>query len=144
MTNINRRFLRNNEDVFVTRADKGHVSVFMDRVDYNRKMSKLLSDESTYCRLDKDPIKKLTSKTNQLIKSWREGGIIDEATYRHLNCTNGNLSRCYGLPKIHKTGAPLRIIVFAVDSSFYDVARWLHDVFQQTIEKPCSHVKDSW
>ncbi|KAL6420616.1 hypothetical protein ACFW04_014645 [Cataglyphis niger] len=111
-----KEFLRNNDDIFVTKADKGHITVVMDKKDYLEKMEYILNDQSTI---------------NLLIKSWRDNGLIDETTYKYLNTTNGNLPRCYGLPKIHKTGFPLRII-------------YIHDILLNSNLQPRSHVKDGW
>ncbi|XP_077264260.1 uncharacterized protein LOC143898565 [Temnothorax americanus] len=103
-----------NNDVFVTKADKGQITVIMDKSDYINRMTELLNDTSTYKKLKKDPIKQVTSKLNQLVtKSWLDNDIIDDQDYRRLRCTNGNLPRCYGLPK-------------------------------ESIPKPRSHIKDSW
>lgn len=107
-------------------------------------MIDLLDDSTTYRRLKKDPINKITSKVHEMIKSWRESDIITESTYKHLNCTNGNLPRCYGQPKVHKTNFPLRIIVSTVGSPLYNLSCFLHDILQASIPKPNSYIKDSW
>ncbi|XP_011859249.1 PREDICTED: uncharacterized protein LOC105556755 [Vollenhovia emeryi] len=116
----------------------------MDKPDYVNQMNELLNDTSTYRKIKKDPINTLTSKINSLVKSWHDNDIIDTQTYRSLNCTNGNLPRCYGLPKIHKNGYPLRIIVSTLGSPLYNIARFLHDILHHSVHKPMSHVKDSW
>lgn len=64
-----KNFLRNNDDVFVTRADKGQITVIMDKNTYLNQMTELLSDITTYKKLKKDSIKSITSKLNQLIKN---------------------------------------------------------------------------
>jgi len=88
-------------------------------------------DYLTYKKLSKDPLRQLTSRINGLTKSWKDLGIIDVGTYRLLNCISDNLSRCYGLPKIHKVGFLLRIIVSSLDSPIYKVARFLHEILIQ-------------
>ncbi|XP_024871861.1 uncharacterized protein LOC112454599, partial [Temnothorax curvispinosus] len=139
-----KKFLRENHDVFVTKADKGQVTVIMDRDEYLTKMTDLLKDESTYKKLKKDPIRQISLKLNELVRSWRDSGIIEDSDYKRLNCTNGNLPRCYGLPKIHKNGFPLRIIVSALGSPLYNVASFLHSILHHSIRPPKSHIKDSW
>jgi len=136
--------LRDNDDLFVTRADKGQVTVVMDKSDYVSKMEVFLGDQFTYRKLNKDPIRKLTNKINTIIKSWRSNDLISETTYKKLNSTNGNLPRCYGLPKIHKAGFPLRIIVSSLGSPLYNVAQYIHDILQISILEPKSHIKDGW
>lgn len=128
----------------VTRADKGQTTVVMDRKVYFEKMELLLNDQSTYKKLKRDPSKMLTKKINELVKSWRNNDLISEMTFRSLNCTNGNLPRCYGLPKIHKDGFPLRIIVSALGSPVYNISSFIHDILHKSIKKPDSYIKDSW
>jgi len=71
-------------------------------------------------------------------------GIIDLSIYKTLNCTNGNLPRCYELPKIHKVDSPLRIIVSTLRSPLYYVSRFLHEILVLPINKPKSSVKNGW
>jgi len=69
-------------------------------------MTNLLNDDSTY-KKNKDPLKKLSRNVNSLVRNWHNSNLIEETTYKQLVCNNGNLPRCYGLPKIHKAGYPL-------------------------------------
>ncbi|XP_071576680.1 uncharacterized protein [Temnothorax nylanderi] len=137
-------FLKNNDDIFVTRADKGQITVVMDKIEYIGRMSDVLNDESTYKKLIKDPIKQLTHKLNQLVKSWLDNDIIDKPTYYRLKCTNGNLPRCYGLPKVHKAGFPLRVIVSAVGNPMYNIASFLNSILHKYTHRSKSYIKDSW
>jgi len=42
-----KKFLKNNQDNFVTKADKGQMTVIMDRAVYNDQMLKILDDANT-------------------------------------------------------------------------------------------------
>jgi len=79
-----------------------------------------------------------------MLKLWLNNKIIDDYTYKSLQCTNGNLPRCYGLPKIHKKGTLLRIVVSSIGSPLYDMARYLHEILSSSVRKPASNIKDSW
>ncbi|KAL6421230.1 hypothetical protein ACFW04_013653 [Cataglyphis niger] len=57
---------------------------------------------------------------------------------------NGNLPRCYGLPKIHKTDFPLRIIVSSLNSPLYNISKYIHDILHNSNLQPKSHIKDGW
>jgi len=108
------------------------------------KWLRCCNDTKTYKPIKTNPLPKMNSKLNNLIKGWFDSKAIDEWTYKCLKCTNGNLPRCYGLPKIHKRDVPLRIVVSSVGSPLYDVANFLHGILNTSIKKPISHVKDSW
>jgi len=139
-----KKFLKNNNDIFVTKADKGQVTVFMDKSEYVNQMEAILSDDSTYKILKNNPLRKITAGLDGLLKMWLKNNIIDGLTYKRLRCTNGSLPRCYGLPKIHKPGYPLRIIVSSLGSPLYEVAKFLNSVLSVSLKKPVSHTKDSW
>jgi len=100
-----RKFLKNNKDILVTTADKGQVTVIMDHSDYILQMSDIFDDDSTYRSVKKNPIRKISRELEGMIKNWLDNKLIDNITYRNLKCTNGNLPRVYGLPKIHVLSA---------------------------------------
>jgi len=135
------KFLKNNDDIFVTKADKSQVTVITDKSTYIDPITKTL--DNTYRQIKNDPLRKTTTRLNNLIQTWRDNEIIDKSTYRGLKCTNGSLPRCYELPKIHKPEFPLRIIVLSVGSLLYNVAKFLHDILSTSIKKPKSHTKDN-
>jgi len=116
----------------------------MDKQTYMEKMNKTLDDDNTYKQIKKDLLRTITNKTNNLLKMWLDNEIIDDSMYKRMKCTNGNLPRCYGLPKVHKKGSLLRIVVSSVGSPLYDVVRFLHEILSNSIKKPNSHIKDSW
>ena len=57
-----RVFLSAHSNIVFTLADKGNVTVAMDRDAYKNKMTALLGDSDTYVSIKKDPTKKLTKK----------------------------------------------------------------------------------
>jgi len=141
--NACKRFLKD-KDELLTKADKGQITVILDKQIYINKMNRILSDDSTYKLIKKDPLRMITNKMNNMLKLWFDNKIIDEYTYKGLKCTNSNVPRCYGLPKIHKESSPLRIVVSSVGNPLYDLARYLHEIFNGSLKKPNSNIKDSW
>jgi len=49
LTKITKKFLFDHPDIVVTKADKGNVTVSLNRTDYLNKMHDLLSDRETFC-----------------------------------------------------------------------------------------------
>ena len=87
--------------------------VVMDRNDYHQKADALL-EESTYRTIPNDPTNKYKTRLIALLKSIKAEGGINETTYKKLYPTGAGSPKFYGLPKIHKTGTPLRPIVSSI------------------------------
>jgi len=142
--NYTTNFSKTNNNVMFTKADKGNTTVAMNVLEYKDKMNILLSDEQTYALIEKDPINKITSNLKVLLKRWKTKGFIEEFVYKRLLTTDGLLSRAYGLPKIHKNGCPLRIIVSSIDSPLHSLSNFLHKILINAVEVPSSHIKNSF
>src|SRR5436190_24309297 len=98
-------------------------------------MSSLLNNTNTYKIVKKDQIKKVISDLHDLLARWKRNNYIPDSLYKRLNCTNGSLPRAYGLPKIHKNGCPLRIIVSTKDTPLHGFAEFLHKIYYKFIAK---------
>lgn len=66
-----RRFMRDNKDILFTRADKGSITVVIDKNDYIKKIGLALGDSNTSTRVKLNPVKKTERDLNSLIKNWR-------------------------------------------------------------------------
>ena len=55
--------LKKDEDIIILEAGKGNTTVIMDRSEYNENLVNVLSDETTYRLLLKDPMKSHQAKT---------------------------------------------------------------------------------
>jgi len=64
-------------------------------------------------------------------------------TYSILNSTNAILPRAYGLPKTHKEGHPLRIIISSSGSPLHNLAEFLHKILVNSLPLASSHIKNS-
>ena len=67
--------------------------------------------------------------------SWKDGksGYINETTYFSLLNTDGNSSRAYGFPKIHKANYPLRSIIPSIDSPTYFLAKCITNILSNSL-----------
>jgi len=63
-----KKFITHNPDVIVTRADKGNITVDLNRMDYNNKMEINLSDNNTYTLVQRNPINKLIEELKRTLK----------------------------------------------------------------------------
>ena len=136
-------FINNNPNIIFTRADKGNVTVALDKDLYMRQMQFLLEDENTYKKL-REILPTSLSMTQDFLKRWKRLDYISESTYKLLNCTEGVLPRAYGLLKIHKPNCPLRIIVSCDNSPLYNLATFLHKIIYNSIPKADSFIANSF
>lgn len=142
--NETRVFLKKQkENIFVTRADKGSVTVVMNRSDYVGKAMNMLADKDTYEECKKDQTITFQNKFLKLIKSWYKDKHIDEPMKKRLICETGTIPKFYALPKIHKKDIPLRPIISAVTSPSYNLSKYYHKVLSNVTGKKTSHIENS-
>ena len=87
------------EDIVVLPADKGNVTVVMDKQEYQENVDQMLQDQGTYKHITRDS-NKAEIELRQNIKS--------QDMKININLSNTRLARFIGYPKIHKNGMPLR------------------------------------
>ena len=63
-----KKFIKQNPDILITRADKGNVTVIIKKSIYLEKTESLFCDEKYYEKITKNPLQSLEKKTNDLIK----------------------------------------------------------------------------
>lgn len=142
--NMCRKFLKNNPNIFFTMADKGNVTVALDREEYVRNVNVLLSDTTTYLVLKRNPLTRLQETIRDLLHRWNNRKYFHR-TYNKffLSQSDTSLPRFYGLPKIHKTGNPLRPIVSAINSPTYFISKVISESRITSLDKPSSYVHNS-
>ena len=86
-------FLQKNSILFITKADKGNVTVMLNRSDYNEKMLQLLNDNSTYKKINYNPLKLIKKDTYKLLESWRVRDFLGK------NVTKKDIYKQYNLTK---------------------------------------------
>ena len=135
--------LRKDNTKIVVTADKGVAMVVMDRDDYHRKADALLQ-ESTYRPIPNDPTNKYQTKLIALLKSIKAEGGINETTYKKLYLTGAGSPKFYGLPKIHKTGTPLRPIVSSIGGGVtYSTSKELSRILSPLVGKSPHHIHNN-
>lgn len=68
--------LRNDKDIVILPADKGRVTVVMDKTDYHDKMDAIVNDKQTYKELKRDPTSALQPKLNSTWHSRRHPTLL--------------------------------------------------------------------
>lgn len=126
-----KQFLKKHPDLIVIPADKGNSTVIMYRNDYqinHEKMLSILNDNTTYRKLTRDPTLKHEKHRNELMKKLDEYGIFQQQNRYLVTKHNIQPPGIYVLPKVHKTGTPLRAIVSCINAPSYDLAKWMTNI----------------
>jgi hypothetical protein len=138
-----REFIKDNPGIFITKADKGNVTVVIDRQNYIDGMETMFSDHHTYTKIDKCKTTTIQSRLNKMVSRWKDIGNIDFYTAKKLKCQNGVIARAYGLPKIHKTGNLFRPIVSCIGTPLYNLSRYLCEILKPVVGQTEYSIRNS-
>jgi len=81
--------MKNNRNIIFTKADKGNITVALNKVKYISEIMTMLNETETYITIIKNPINTLTRRTRELLVHWKKKEFITEQTYKKLLCTDG-------------------------------------------------------
>jgi len=137
-------FQRKNPEIIYTRADKGNITVALNKMDYFKKMDVLLEDTKTYSLIKKDPSITIEKKLNEMIKKWFTKEYITKRELLQLRSSDSLLPKAYGLPKLHKVNVPLRLIVSSINTSLYPIAKFLNKIISDSIPHTDYQAKNSF
>ena len=116
--------LKRDKDIIILPADKGNVTVVMDRSEYEEKLNGMLKDD--YRQLKRDPTMRIKTKVKKAIKELEEHGYITAHQRTFLVPQHSTPPQLYGLPKIHKEKVPLRPIVAAIGFPMHRCSQLVH------------------
>ena len=138
-----KKFLNKNSNLLILKSDKGNMTVAMDKVDYETKMSNIIQDMCTYKRLKTDPTTKLQTRNNTIIEKLFTLNIIDSCGRLKLLTNVATAPRIYGLPKVHKDGVPLRPICSSINSPSYELCKYLTGILKKLTKESTYNVNDT-
>ncbi|MGH9701260.1 MAG: reverse transcriptase domain-containing protein, partial [Candidatus Acidiferrales bacterium] len=139
ITSLQQKIKDNN--LSVTRADKGSSIVILENNHYINKVKDFLEKEKPI-KLKNNPTDKIQNKLKNTLK---EVNVIfnEKEKYMLIN-KNPSPPILYGLVKIHKDGAPIRPVVSYTNTPLRNVAVKLNKIFKDTTQfKPKFSVKNS-
>jgi len=142
--NVTKRFCRENQNIIFTRADKGNVTVAMNKEFYIHKIEEILNDEHTYTVVTRNPIKSIENNLNNILKHWLQKNYITKQQFYKLRSSDSLLPKAYGLPKIHKNGTPFRLIVSSLNTALYSFGSFLQDIISASLEKTTQCIANSF
>ena len=124
--------LKRRKDIVITKPDKGNGVVLLRREDYVRKMEEILSQPDKFEKLGDTATKDRTLMQERalqalLLREKKKGHITNEE-YNRIRPVGTARPRMYGVPKVHKTGAPLRPILSMENAPHYEMAKWIAEL----------------
>ena len=137
----------NSKKLFFTHADKGNLTVCLNKIDYTKKMDTLFSDPNTYTILSpaKNHLKKLQTSVHKILKRFNENEYLGRKYHNNeLTQTDTCLAKGYGLPKIHKENIPLPPIISSINSPCHSLAKIVYSELKNAIPIPKSHINNSF
>ena len=141
--------LKKNVNLHFTKADKAKSIVIMDKIQYNVKMFRLLSDTDTYVTLNKNPVTQFNKRFNSKLRTIFHKvnnvskKVRNEFVHR-FKSINATLPYLYGLVKTHKAGNPMRPIISTVGSAPYKLSKYLVKMLSPLVGTISdSHIKNN-
>ena len=140
--------LKMNNDVVITRPDKSAGVVILNKADYLSKMDAILGDPDKFLKLGDlsfDDTHRIENKLQKLFLELLKSKSISKEINEFIRLVGSHRPRMYRLPKIHKSGIPLRLILSMCHSTQHSLAKWLVEVLNPVLEfySGCC-VKDSF
>ena len=117
--------LKSNENIIITKADKGGQIVILDKNHYIEGVNKLLND-GPYVTVLHDPSLQELKKKKQLLNLLTSSQIPPNPDFLLL-------FRFYALPKVNKPDIPFRPIISIVTTALYRLAKFLTTIFSFTL-----------
>nr|VZI10605.1 unnamed protein product [Spirometra erinaceieuropaei] len=117
--------LRADTSIVILPADKGPSTVVMDKADYIQKANALLEDRQAYLPCNDEPMRRLVTQLDKTLADMQTSKAISKSVRLAIKPVHAAAPRFYGLPKVHKTGVPLRPIVSLLGTPIFNLAKWL-------------------
>lgn len=141
--NVVTGFLKSHPNILVTRADKGQVTVLLNRHDYVDAGTDLLQDTTTYKNLSKNKNTTAQNLNNTLVKNWNNKKYISDQMARWLTTKTSTCPRLYLLPKIHKPVLAYRPIVSSINGPLHELGKFIHKKLLPLTRDHFSYIKNS-
>ena len=124
-------------------ADKGKAEAVMDKMEYNSKYLKMVSNTKVYQKLKSDPTPVFKWKLIAILTRQKDEEKITQAHDYHHCPTSDMTPRLYGSPKVHKECIPLQPIMDYTGSVVYNVSRSLADLLKHLVRNTEYVVKNT-
>ena len=98
--------LKCNKDIVITHSGKGNGVVILNRDEYIKSMTELISDQKKFRKLKEYPTLKRERALQRTLREINKKNIFSDIEYSNLYPKGTKPARLYGTPKIHKAFLP--------------------------------------
>ena len=127
------------KEIVITRPGKGSGVVILDKIFYEEKISKLISDVDKFNKLNEDPTLIREGQLQLFLRKIKDKRLFDNNTYKRIYPNGSKPATIYGLSKIHKLlsnafqGLSFHPIVSSIATYNYNLAKFLSEILDQVI-----------
>ena len=136
-------YLTKQEDIVITKADKGGATVIMDVDEYISKANRLLTDGNFYRKLNEDPTRKHIDILNNTIESFKKQELLSISIAKKLTTNDVRTPKFHILPKIHKPSIPGGPIVSSVEYHTSKISKFVNHYLKPHAEALPYYIKDT-
>ena len=137
------RSIRCNENIYVTKPDKGSGVVIMNKSDYILKIHFIFQDSSKFENLgpssETDNTAKIEAYIQRRLLQLKKKGLLPFKLYSRIEPTSSKRPRMYGLPKIQKLDVLLRPTLSMTGSAQHQLVQWLTSVIDPALSLYSTH-----
>ena len=132
--------LRNNNEILITKPDKGNGVIIVDRNLYKSSLYNIANDTSKFLKLSSEPTITREGKLQRFVRTLKNKGFFTKDQYDKIYPCGSQPARLYGNPKTHKLKSPsdkltFRPIVSSICAYNYNLAKFLTDMLDPVIPK---------
>lgn len=135
------RFLKEHQDIFILRSDKGKHTVIISKEEYFSKLRALICSSDDYIPIEKLELNTLEDMNNKFVEELFSLKVIDNKNQLWDSCCL--VSQMYGLIKIHKSNFPVRPITSACGAPGFKLSSFFAKILSVVFPEPGFHVKNS-
>uniref|UniRef100_A0A8D9BBF2 Nicotine oxidoreductase n=1 Tax=Cacopsylla melanoneura TaxID=428564 RepID=A0A8D9BBF2_9HEMI len=106
-------------DLILTKADKGYTTIVMKKEEYNCKIEEFIS-ENNYKELNKDPTEIYQKEIKNKLK---ESKMYEKKDHYRITQQNPKAPYMKGFPKLHKVNNPIRPVIPFYNSPSYNLSK---------------------
>lgn len=137
------RFFTENSDLMIALADKGNITIIMEKREYIKKMNDILNVSNTYQLVRATSLNAYIKQNQTLLKRVAKLNVIPMNHVPTIVATENTTANMYGLIKIHKEDYPARPIVNTRCSPGYMLSKILNQVFTPAKENHKYNIRNS-